>query len=259
MAQLSQDCFASGAQILSVDDAVAAITARFTASMAWKPCPCRRRWPRARGGSRRDVAVAAVHELGRRRLRGPRGGRAGGERRARLFRVAGRVQAGAAAAGPPIAPGEAIRIFTGAPMPEGADTVFMQEDVRLDDAGRALLPPGLKRGANVRPAGEDIAAGKVDRAGESVAAAAGRRGRRGDGAHRNSRSQAREGRAVLERRRDRRARHGPARRTGLRLEPLHVDRDAAAHRLRRQRPRHSPRRQRADRGGARRTPPGRTT
>ena len=28
--------------------------------------------------------------------------------------------------------GEAIRIFTGAPMPDGADTVFMQEDCRVD-------------------------------------------------------------------------------------------------------------------------------
>jgi molybdopterin molybdotransferase len=37
----------------------------------------------------------------------------------------------------------------------------MQEDVRLDESGRALLPAGLKRGANVRPAGEDIVAGKV--------------------------------------------------------------------------------------------------
>ena len=44
-------------------------------------------------------------------------------------------------------------------MPEGADTVFMQEDVRLDGEGRVVLPAGLKPGANVRPAGEDIAAG----------------------------------------------------------------------------------------------------
>jgi len=77
-----------------------------------------------------------------------------------LFRVSGRLQAGSAA-GAPVAPGEAVRIFTGAPMPEGADTVFMQEDARLDDAGRVLLPAGLKRGANMRPAGEDIAAGRV--------------------------------------------------------------------------------------------------
>jgi molybdopterin molybdotransferase len=61
-----------------------------------------------------------------------------------------------------------MRIFTGAPMPDGADTVFMQEDVRIDGDGRILLPAGLKPGANVRPAGEDIPIG-------SSALAAGRR------------------------------------------------------------------------------------
>ncbi len=69
---------------------------------------------------------------------------------------------GRAAAGHPlgraIQPGEAIRIFTGAPMPAGADTVMMEEDCRESD-GRVLLRPGLKRGANRRKAGEDIAAG----------------------------------------------------------------------------------------------------
>jgi molybdopterin molybdotransferase len=52
-----------------------------------------------------------------------------------------------------------MRIFTGAPMPDGADTVFMQEDVRIDEAGRVVLPAGLKPGANVRPAGEDVPLG----------------------------------------------------------------------------------------------------
>jgi molybdopterin molybdotransferase len=54
-----------------------------------------------------------------------------------------------------------VRIFTGAPMPEGTDTVFMQEDVRVDDSGHVVLPAGLKVGANVRPAGEDIPQGHV--------------------------------------------------------------------------------------------------
>jgi molybdopterin molybdotransferase len=54
--------------------------------------------------------------------------------------------------------GEAIRIFTGAPMPDGADTVFMQEDCKVE-AGAVVLPPGLKRGANRRLAGEDVRAG----------------------------------------------------------------------------------------------------
>ncbi len=56
--------------------------------------------------------------------------------------------------------GEAIRIFTGAPMPAGADTVFMQEDCRTED-GTVVVPPGLGRGANSRPAGEDVRAGTV--------------------------------------------------------------------------------------------------
>jgi molybdopterin molybdotransferase len=76
----------------------------------------------------------------------------------RAFAVVARTQAGARAA-EPISPGQAIRIFTGAPMPDFADTVFMQEDVRLDEQGQVVLPPGLKHGANVRPAGEDIALG----------------------------------------------------------------------------------------------------
>jgi molybdopterin molybdotransferase len=69
--------------------------------------------------------------------------------------------------GQPIEPGHAVRIFTGAPMPHGADTVFMQEDVTIRD-GAVVLPAGLKQGANRRLAGEDVAAG-------DVALAAGRR------------------------------------------------------------------------------------
>ena len=57
-------------------------------------------------------------------------------------------------------PGEAVRIFTGAPMPNGADTVFMQEDVRADGQS-VVVPTGLKRGANRRLAGEDVRAGSV--------------------------------------------------------------------------------------------------
>lgn len=77
------------------------------------------------------------------------------------FPVAERV-----AAGHPSAvshrPGSAVRIFTGALMPEGADTVAMQEDCRLETADGAtivIVPPGLKAGANRRKAGEDLAAG----------------------------------------------------------------------------------------------------
>jgi molybdopterin molybdotransferase len=71
--------------------------------------------------------------------------------------VHGRLPAGAAVEAV-TADGGAIRIFTGAPMPPGADTVFMQEDVRRE-GDAVVLPPGLKRGANARDAGEDIARG----------------------------------------------------------------------------------------------------
>jgi molybdopterin molybdotransferase len=56
--------------------------------------------------------------------------------------------------------GQAIRIFTGAPMPPDADTVFMQEDCRIE-GGAVVVPPGLERGANSRSAGEDVGAGAV--------------------------------------------------------------------------------------------------
>ncbi|MBT5040235.1 MAG: molybdopterin molybdotransferase MoeA [Rhodospirillaceae bacterium] len=60
--------------------------------------------------------------------------------------------------------GAALRIFTGAPMPGGEDgapgpeTVLMQEDCR-EENGVVTIPPGIKRGANRRFAGEDIKRG----------------------------------------------------------------------------------------------------
>ncbi|WP_099866760.1 molybdopterin molybdotransferase MoeA [Pararhizobium haloflavum] len=57
--------------------------------------------------------------------------------------------------------GEAARIFTGAVMPLGADTVAMQEDCDVSDDGRTVtVPKGLKPGANRRRAGEDLEAGQ---------------------------------------------------------------------------------------------------
>lgn len=73
--------------------------------------------------------------------------------------LSGRLAAGADAAGVATA-GVAVRVFTGAPIPEGADTVFMQEDVTAEE-GFVLLPAGLAQGANARPAGEDIARGET--------------------------------------------------------------------------------------------------
>ncbi|SFM20566.1 gephyrin-like molybdotransferase Glp [Methylobacterium pseudosasicola] len=70
--------------------------------------------------------------------------------------LGGRVPAGHAAADP--GPGFAVRIFTGAPMSPGTDTVAMQEDVRIDGE-TVILPAGLALGSNRRRAGEDVARG----------------------------------------------------------------------------------------------------
>jgi molybdopterin molybdotransferase len=75
------------------------------------------------------------------------------------LRIVERVTAGRAATRT-LSDGEAIRIFTGAPMPAGADTVFMQEDCRVE-GDNVIVPPGLKRGANCRLAGEDVRKGAV--------------------------------------------------------------------------------------------------
>ncbi|MDP6602927.1 MAG: molybdopterin molybdotransferase MoeA [Rhodospirillales bacterium] len=54
--------------------------------------------------------------------------------------------------------GEAIRVFTGAPIPEGPDTVIMEEDCRVD-SDCVVVGSRPKRGANLRRAGEDIRCG----------------------------------------------------------------------------------------------------
>lgn len=54
--------------------------------------------------------------------------------------------------------GQAVRIMTGAVIPHGADSVVVQEDVRTE-GDAVIVPPGQKRGQNLRRAGEDLAAG----------------------------------------------------------------------------------------------------
>src|SRR6202795_1892849 len=156
MAQLSNDSFAFGGKLMPVDDAIAILSARvrpvehvetvdlgradgrILAKEISAPLPLPPFTNSAVDGyAVRSGDLAQVEE--------------------QAFPIAGRVQAGASAQGP-VEPGHAVRIFTGAPMPQGADTVFMQEDVRLDQ-GRVVLPAGLKPGVNLCPAGEEIPAG----------------------------------------------------------------------------------------------------
>jgi molybdopterin molybdotransferase len=156
MAQLSDDCFAFGGPMMSVDEAVAIIAARVS------PVPDIEAVALAAADGRvlaSDISAplplppftnSAVDGYAVRSGDLPQAAE-------QAFPVVGRVQAGAPAQAP-VAAGHAVRIFTGAPMPQGADMVFMQEDVRLDQ-GSVVLPAGLKPGANVRPVGEDIPAG----------------------------------------------------------------------------------------------------
>ncbi|MGM0632385.1 MAG: gephyrin-like molybdotransferase Glp [Pseudomonadota bacterium] len=77
----------------------------------------------------------------------------------RVFTISGRVPAGQAPG--PLVPGTAVRIFTGAPMPSGADTVVMQENCRADAVKSTMTvvaDPSV--GENVRGAGADIRSGE---------------------------------------------------------------------------------------------------
>ncbi len=86
------------------------------------------------------------------------------------FRLVGVMLAGTDAA-LRVGAGECVRITTGAPLPDGADTVVVKERARVD-GDVIVVPAGDTTGANVRAAGEDIASGAtVAYAGEILSAA----------------------------------------------------------------------------------------
>ena len=77
------------------------------------------------------------------------------------LRVVGTLAAGAAP-DRPVGPGEAIRIMTGAPMPEGADAAVMVEVTELaSDGSMVVVNRGVEAGASVRAAGEDVRPGQL--------------------------------------------------------------------------------------------------
>jgi len=89
-------------------------------------------------------------------IHGAAGGRPAGVHH--LPPVAARAAAGDA---PGVVPeGHAIRVLTGAALPEGVDTVILQEDVTADETQIAFHGP-VKPGANTRRAGEDVVAGDI--------------------------------------------------------------------------------------------------
>jgi molybdopterin molybdotransferase len=158
MAQLTDDCFAFSGPLLPVDEVERIISERVTCVGETEIVPLKAACARVLAS---DIAApmdlppfdnSAVDGYAVRHadLAG------NGETR---LAVVERLTAGRAACRP-LAAGEAARIFTGAPMPHGADTVFMQEDVRVDGE-TVIVPAGLKQGANRRLAGEDVRAGSV--------------------------------------------------------------------------------------------------
>ena len=73
--------------------------------------------------------------------------------------VVGRAPAGGAYEGV-LGPGQAVRIFTGAPLPEGADAIVIQEDTETE-GDTVIVKEGAPEGHYVRPAGLDFRAGEV--------------------------------------------------------------------------------------------------
>ncbi|MGZ5917650.1 MAG: molybdopterin molybdenumtransferase MoeA, partial [Methyloceanibacter sp.] len=55
--------------------------------------------------------------------------------------------------------GEAVRIFTGAPVPKGADTIVVQEDA--EEVGGAVVVREVAAGKHIRPRGQDFKRGDV--------------------------------------------------------------------------------------------------
>lgn len=76
----------------------------------------------------------------------------------RSLPVSQRIAAGSTAL--PLAPSSCARIFTGAPIPPGADCVVPQEQVKLESE-RVIIPAGVASGSNIRRCGSELRQGAV--------------------------------------------------------------------------------------------------
>ena len=158
MAQLSDDCFAQGGRLMTTAEALALLHERLDCVVGTERAPLAEALGRILAED-----VVALHDVpphdnsavdgyavffddlrSESETRLPLAGRA----------TAGHPMNGAAQRG------TAVRIFTGALMPDGPDCVLMQEDCTLDGES-VIIPHGIKRGANRRKRGEDIVAGST--------------------------------------------------------------------------------------------------
>jgi molybdopterin molybdotransferase len=158
MAQLTDDCFAAGGPLMTIDEALSLIMPKLASVVDRESVPLNAALGRILAkpvispisvpeGDNSAVDGYAVYfddldPAAETRL--PIGGRA----------AAGHPHKGAQARG------TALRIFTGAAMPPGPDTVMMQEDCVIEGE-HVVIRPGIKRGSNRRKAGEDVKAGST--------------------------------------------------------------------------------------------------
>ncbi len=158
MAQLTDDCFAFSGPLLSLAEMERLIAERITPVQQTERVPLRSARGRVTAAELKapvDLPPFDNSAVDGYAIRHEDLAVTGSTR----FAVAGRLTAGHRPDAA-IKAGQAIRIFTGAAMPAGADTVFMQEDVTVD-GDSIVVPNGLKIGANRRLAGEDVPAGHV--------------------------------------------------------------------------------------------------
>jgi molybdopterin molybdotransferase len=164
MAQLKDDCFAFGGELMPLAEALSQLQDNVEAVTGTETVPLRQAQGRVLAEditSDRDVPpfdnsavdgyAVFFDDL-----------QADADTR---LAVTGRIAAGHPLE-TPAEPGRAYRIFTGAQMPSGPDTIFMEEDCAIEQTGDGggdvvVLPPGLKQGSNRRHAGEDVRAGEV--------------------------------------------------------------------------------------------------
>ena len=158
MAQLNDDCFSAGNALMTTEQALALIAERVATTAEVETI-----------GLRSAANRILAHRLVAARDVPPHDNSAvdgyafsfsdlDGDAESTLLTISGQAAAGHPLDAP-VRPGEAVRIFTGAAMPAGMDTVAMQEDCSEDGRGGVAVPRGLARGANRRHAGEDVAAG----------------------------------------------------------------------------------------------------
>ncbi|HWK01020.1 MAG TPA: gephyrin-like molybdotransferase Glp [Xanthobacteraceae bacterium] len=162
MAQLTDDCFAFNGPLMPIEDAHRLMAAQIPPVAESESVPLAEAFGRV---AAQDIkAPIALPSFENSAVDGyaVRHGDIGASGDTQ-FRIVERVFAGDRPARA-LASGEAARIFTGAPMPAGADTVYMQEDCRQerDEQGDfVIVPPGLRIGANRRLPGEDVKEGAV--------------------------------------------------------------------------------------------------